>query len=500
MTATHPLGGDDLARRLAALEPVARRLDPESPDRAGLRDAVIRYGEEFLDALPTGPAYQTGDRGLPAAAWAPEEEPRDLAEALDLLRRSIDVPGINPASGRHLGYIPGGGLYASALADYLADVANRYAGVFFASPGAVRLENALIRWLAGVVGFPPSAGGNLTSGGSLANLMAIVTARDAAGLRSADIPGAVVYLSAHAHHCLQKALRIAGLGEVQRREIPVDQAYRIRPDALAQAIAEDRRAGHRPWLVIASAGTTDTGAIDPLDAIADVARDAGLWFHVDGAYGAFFALVPAMRERLRGMERADSLVLDPHKTLFLPYGSGVVLVRNPQHLAASHHYEANYMQDALRQAAELSPADLSVELTKPFRGLRLWLPLHLHGLAAFRAALEEKLLLARHAYRRLQEEGFAVGPEPDLSVVAFRWEPETGDADAFNRRLLDEVVADGRVFLSSTKLDGRFTLRLALVVFRTHRAEVDLAVEILAAAARRLARDAAHAAVTASTT
>lgn len=478
---------ETMLARLATLEAEARTLEPGSEERARLRAAVTAYADRFLDALSDSPAYVEGDQGAGVLGFLPREEPAAVEDLLALLGTSVDQPGINPASGRHLGYIPGGGIYTSALGDYLADVTNRYAGIFFASPGAVRMEHELLRWFAGVVGFPETSAGTLTSGGSIANLVAVVTAREAAGLRAEAISRSVVYRSVHAHHCLDKALRIAGLGEVVLRDLPVDGRYRIRPEAARDQIRADRAAGLVPWLLIASAGTTDAGSIDPLGPLADLAADEELWYHVDGAYGALFALTEQGRERLAGMARADSLVLDPHKTLFLPYGTGVVLIRDPEPLRRAHRYHANYMQDAARASDAWSPADLSPELTRPFRGLRLWLPLHLHGLAPFRAALEEKLLLAQYAHRRLAEEGFSVGPEPDLSVVTFRWEAPGGDdtrADRVNRRLLDRVLADGRVFLSSTLLDGRFTLRFAIVVHRTHRAEIDLAVAMVSEALR----------------
>jgi glutamate/tyrosine decarboxylase-like PLP-dependent enzyme len=233
--------------------------------------------------------------------------------------------------------------------------------------------------------------------------------------------------------------------------------------------------------------------VDPLEAIADVAKAHGLWHHVDGAYGAFFALTADGRAILSGMDRSDSLVMDPHKTLFLPYGSGVVLVRDRAHLLRAFTMEAAYMQDALAQRVELSPADLSPELTRPFRGLRLWLPLLLHGLAPFRAALEEKLHLARYFRTRVAELGFEVGPEPDLSVVIYRYVPEAmrkggvlPDPEALNRinrRILERIHQDGRVFISSTMLGGLFTLRFACVVHRTHLETVDRFLDLLAAAA-----------------
>ena len=304
----------------------------------------------------------------------------------------------------------------------------------------------LTRWMASVVGFPETAAGNLTSGGSIANLIGVVTAREALGIRARDIPTSAIYLTAHVHHSIDKAIRIAGLGECVIRHVPMDARHRMDADALNRAIIADRESGLRPFLVIASAGTTDVGAVDPLTSIADIAARHGLWCHVDGAYGAFFALCDEGRAALRGMDRADSLVMDPHKTLFLPYGSGAVLVKNPRSMQDAHFYTANYMQDAATARDEVSPADLSPELTKHFRGLRLWLPLKLFGVAPFRAALAEKMWLARYFRERLLERpGFAVGPEPDLSVVTFRYVPERGHADAFNRRLVQAIHDDGQI-------------------------------------------------------
>jgi len=222
--------------------------------------------------------------------------------------------------------------------------------------------------------------------------------------------------------------------------------------------------------------------------IGDIARNHGLWYHIDGAYGAFFMLCDEGRKILRGMGASDSIIMDPHKGLFLPYGSGALLVKDRQKLLDAHYYVANYMQDALINNEELSPADLSPELTKHFRGLRLWLPLKLVGLKPFRACLAEKLMLARYFHAQLQEiDGFEVGPYPDLSVVTYRYLPKRGDANAFNQRLIAEVHKDGRIFLSSTILDGKFTLRLAVLAFRSHLDTIDLTLEILRQKVRLLA-------------
>jgi glutamate/tyrosine decarboxylase-like PLP-dependent enzyme len=479
----------ELTESIVALETRARALEPGAEVRRALFHDVAAYAEEFLKKLPELPAYlDSADRGIGILETPIGEEPRPLSRLLEHLRRDVDRPGLNPASGGHLGYIPGGGLYASSLADYLAAVTNRYAGVFFASPGAVRMENMLLDWMSGLVGYPKeTAGGNLTSGGSIANLMGVVTARDSHGIRSRDVERSVIYLTEQAHHSVAKAIRLAGLSDAVERFVPMDERYRMRPEALERLIASDRAAGFRPFLVIASAGTTDTGIVDPIEDLAVICKKEDLWLHVDAAYGGFFVLCEPGRKALGRLDGSDSLVMDPHKTLFLPYGSGAVLVRDRTRLLESHHYAASYMQDTLRARDELSPADLSPELTKHFRGLRLWMPLLLHGLAPFRAALEEKMLLARYFHERLSERpGFEVGPYPELSVATFRYRPKSGDPDLFNQKLVEAIHRDGRVFLTSTILDGRFTLRCAVVSFRVHLETIDLALEILDREVRRL--------------
>ncbi len=474
---------DKLLERLRRLERAARPLEPGASRRRRLRDAVIASSERFLRRVETIKGFDDAEhRGVGLLDVPISEHGVAIEEAIRLVERDVVQPGAATATGRHLAYIPGGGIYHSALGDFLAAVSNKYSGIFFTGPGPVRMENQLIRWVADLVGYPAGAAGNLASGGSIANLTAIGAARQAHGLRAADFASSVVYLTTQAHHCIDKALRIAGMAESPIRRVAMDDGYRMQPEALAAAIAEDRAQGLRPWLIVGSAGTTDTGAVDPLDAIATVAQREGCWFHVDAAYGGFFLLTDHGRRLLRGIERSDSAVLDPHKGLFLPYGSGVLVVRDAGPLVASQHYMGSYMQDALRDPGELSPADTSPELSKHFRGLRMWLPLILLGTRPFTAALEEKLLLAKYFRREIGRAGFEVGPEPDLSIVTYRWSPPGESLDrvnALNQAIVDGARRDGRVFLSSTMLEGRFTLRMAALAFRTHRRTMDLAVEVL---------------------
>jgi glutamate/tyrosine decarboxylase-like PLP-dependent enzyme len=469
------------------LEQQSGLLEPNQLERELVRDKVIAYGENFLSKIDSLNAYnRTEDKGSHLLDSPIAETGIDINDAIELVRENVDRPGLNPASGGHLAYIPGGGIYYSSLGDYLAAVFNRYAGVFYASPGAVRMENMLLRWLCDIVGYGPSSHGNLTTSGSLANLIAVVVARDARGVKAADIPRSVIYLSKQTHHSVDKGIRVAGLGECPVRFIELDDRKKMRVDDLRAHIEADKAAGLRPFLIVSSAGTTDVGAIDPLPEIARLAAEHSLWHHVDAAYGGFFILTDEGREKLKGIELGDSVVIDPHKGLFLPYGLGVVLVKNVDDLKRSFSFQANYMQDAFSGIEELSPAELSPELTKHFRGLRLWLPLKLHGIAPFRACLDEKLALAKYFYEQVQQLGFESDIEPELSVVTYRWPAGKGGTDEFNRQILEGVVADGRVFISSTVLDGKYTLRFACLAFRTHLKTVDTLLTVLRSQVDRL--------------
>ena len=468
---------DQLRGEIAALRAQTRPLEPDSLQRRALGEQALDHALAFLDGIDAAPTLRPPEEAF-SQRLDPEftEGGRDPASVLDYVGACIENPGIAATSPRFMGYIPGGGLFHSALGDMLAAASNKYSGFAPAAPGAVRIENACTQWLAKVIGYPAESAGTLTSGGSIANLTAVVTAREA---RDPDGGGAV-YLTRFAHHCVDKALHIAGRRRAPRRVIATDDTYRMSVDALAQALEEDRANGIRPWLVVASAGTVDTGAIDPLLEIAELARRYGAWFHVDGAYGGLFTLCDEGREKLRGIEQADSVALDPHKTLFLPYGTGAVVVRDGRQLLDAFSASADYIQPFAETDVGPSPSDLSPELTRHFRAMRLWLPLQIAGVAAFRAAQAEKLALARYFHARLSEiDGFDPGPLPDLSVVAFRYLSKTGDVDDFNERLMRHVQQEGRVMLSGTRIDGSYRLRCAILCFRTHLEHVDECVDAL---------------------
>jgi glutamate/tyrosine decarboxylase-like PLP-dependent enzyme len=475
---------DALREELVALKGAMSPLEPDSEDRRSLGGQALDHALAYLDAIPDAPANNPWSEVF-AQRLDPEftAEGRAASGIFDYLAQCVERPGFATTSPRFMAYIPGGALFYSAIGDFLAAVSNKYSGFSSASPGAVRLENACVAWLAETIGFPKEAAGTLTSGGSIANLTAIVAARDALDEQG----GGAIYRTKFAHYCVDKALHIAGRGGAPRRVIPTDDQHRMSVEALDEAMSRDAAKGIRPWLVVASAGTVDTGAIDPLDEIADVCKRHGAWFHVDGAYGGLFSLCDEGKTKLGGIERADSVALDPHKTLFLPYGTGAVLVRDRRHLLASFSASADYIRPLGESEVGPSPADLSPELTRHFRALRLWLPLQLAGIDAFRAAQTEKLKLARYFHARLSEiDGFDPGPEPQLSVVAFRYIPKDGsDPNAFNEQLLRDLLDEGRIMFSGTRIDGTYLIRCAILSFRTHVEHVDEAVDALVHAVSR---------------
>lgn len=468
---------NNLKQQILNLQRVSSELEPSETLRNEYLNQVKSYTNLFLNNLEYENAF-TSDRENPKR-FVLNNQKKSIQDVLKIYAEEVASKGIKASSGAHLGYIPGGGLYTSALADYMVDVTNEYAGIYYASPGAVAIENQLIDWMKSIFGFPQTAIGNLTSGGSIATLIALTAARDKHGIKNHNIINSVIYVSKQVHHCINKALRIIGLEDVIIRHVELDANSRIISKDLNAKIETDKAQGLTPFLVIASSGTTDTGAVDPLQDIGEIAKAHKLWYHIDGAYGGFFILIKTKKELFKGIELADSLVIDPHKGLFLPYGIGAVLVKNKDAVYHSHRYKANYMQDANNDNLPISSADVSPELTKHFRGLRMWLPLQLHGIEPFVACLEEKILLTTYFRQGLSDIGFKLGPEPDLSVSYFWWPSKNMDENTFNERLMHAIHKDGEVFLSSTKIEGKFVIRMAILSFRTKLHTIDKAIAMI---------------------
>jgi aromatic-L-amino-acid decarboxylase len=464
-------------------------LEPTAEEMRSMGRRALEFLVEFIGELPNAAASDL-DGLLELAAGFRDPLPEQGRDFDDLLGRVAEgaAKGFNTTGPGYLAYIPGGGLFAAAVADFLACGVNRFVNVWNAAPAFAQIEATVIRWLCELFGLPEPAGGVLTSGGSMANFSAIVTARRTR--LPEDFLGGTLYVSDQVHASVTKSAILAGFPAANVREVRSDATLAIDVSALRAAIERDRAEGLQPFLVVGSAGTTNTGRVDPLEELASVAAEAGLWFHVDAAYGGFFVLTDRGRARFAGIERADSITLDPHKAMFLPYGTGCLLVRDRALLREAHSLHAAYLQDLAPEGEIPNFTDSSPELSRDFRGLRVWLPLQLHGAGAFRAALEEKLDLAEWLFRTLREaSGFDLPWEPDLTVVAFRYEPAAGDPEEFNRRLLERINASRRVFLSSTEIGGRFVIRACIVSHRTHRDRIEEAAEIIRSSARDLERE-----------
>ncbi len=359
---------------------------------------------------------------------------------------------------------------------------------------ATYVEHAVLNWLKQIMGFPADAGGILVSGGSVANLtgLAVMRAVKAVGnVREGGLPDEpapmVIYASEQGHSSLQKAVELLGFGSRYLRHIPVDEDYRMDTAALRQAIAEDRTAGLRPVAVAASAGTVNTGAIDPLDEIADICQSEDLWFHVDGAYGAVGILAQQTAGLYSGIERADSLALDPHKWMYVPIECGCTLVRDAQAMRDAFSLVPTYLRDD-----RVLPwfAEFGIQQTRNFRALKLWMTMQQIGIQGYSDLLSRDIALARFLQERIRQrddfELFAAGP---LSITCFRYHPPEADParlNDINQKLLERVQQEGQVYLTSTTLREQTVLRACIVNFRTAEADLEFLLDTLAAAGQKV--------------
>ncbi|MEE8193247.1 MAG: aminotransferase class I/II-fold pyridoxal phosphate-dependent enzyme [Gemmatimonadales bacterium] len=456
-------------------------LEPSADEMRRLVDAAMDRIVAHVQSLPNQPAHDLdGAEELARELAEPmPERGADFEELLDLLFERAVPKSFNTAAPSYLAYIPGGGLFHSAVAGFIADAVNRYTGVWLAAPALAQLESNVLRWFCDIVGYPADARGILASGGSLANFSAVVTARREK--LPDDFLKGTIYASDQVHHSVEKAALLAGFPPKSVRTIPSDERFRIRLDALERSIGEDCREGSIPFMVVVSAGTTNTGAVDDLEGAADLARRHGLWLHADAAYGGFFMLTERGRAVMRGLELADSVTLDPHKGLFVAYGSGALLVRDGAALLRAHALEAEYLPEMRDGAEFVDFCQLSPELSRPFRGLKVWLPFKLVGVQAFRDSLNEKLDLTIWATERLREiEGIRIVAEPQLSVVAFRLVKDGLDDEAtneLNRELLERINRRKRVYLTATTVRGEFLLRICVLSVRTHMDRMEMCIE-----------------------
>ncbi len=459
-------------------------LDLSPAQMQAMGEVVLSRVVAHLAALPDMPScgdFTDIEDFCRSMRESVSEHGAELQSLLDPLFDEWIPRSFNAASPGYLAYIPGGGIYPAALADFIANTTNRYTGIWQAAPALVQLEANALDWLRDWMQFPAQTRGLFTTGGSMAMFNAIACAREK--LLCNDIRSGTLYMSSQSHHCIAKAAKLAGIAHDRVRVIGVDGMFRLRVGELEQVIADDRAAGLKPFMVFSTAGTTNTGAIDPIDAIADVAAREQLWHHVDGAYGGFFHMVPELRPLLSGLPRADSLTLDPHKGMFLPYGTGALLVRDGEALRALHSSTAGYLPD--NQNEFYDPAQYGPELSRGFPGLRVWLTVKFFGAARYRAALAEKRELAAWAAEQVgQIPGIVMDAIPQLSLFAFHMEDAaltTRDAeDAATRALMQRVTARGRVMLTGATVGERFLGRVCALSFRTRRAEMEMCVQQLA--------------------
>jgi aromatic-L-amino-acid decarboxylase len=356
-------------------------------------------------------------------------------------------------------FIPGSGTWPGALGDLVASAANVYAGSWMESAGASQVELEVIGWFADWLGLPAEAGGVLVSGGSAANTTALACARER--IAGAMAPDLVAYLPDQSHSSLARAARVLGFGPAQLRVLPVDDEHRLRPRVLAGVMEADAAAGRRPLFVAASGGSTNTGSVDPLGELAAIAREHGAWFHVDAAYGGFAVLAERGRAQLAGIELADSVTLDPHKWLYQPYECGCLLVRDADALSSAFAITPDYLRDSEPgEEAEVNFADRGLQLTRTSRALKVWVSLRYFGLDAFRAAVERSLDLADLASRRVQESAvLELAAPPSLGIVCLRRRFDELE-DERNAGLVAALERSGAGLVSSTRLRGRYAIRL----------------------------------------
>ncbi len=409
------------------------------------------------------------------------ESPSPVLEVLDDARLALDetIAQVRP---RFFAFVASSGLEIGVLGDLLASCFDANLAVWAAA--ASEVEDQAVRWVAEFVGFPAAAGA-FTSGGTVSNMTALAAARERAvpGSRHAGFSRveATLYCSEEAHYSIERSAELLGIGSANVRALPIDGERRLVPEAVAEAIAADRAAGRVPVAVVATAGTTLTGAVDPIGALADVCAEAGVWLHIDGAYGLPAATTPSAGHLFTGLDRADSVTLDAHKWLYLPKACGVLLVRRRADLVEAFAHEEAYIP---HERSGRHMVDITLEYSRPFRALKLWLAFRAHGAQAFRDAVEENLRQARllHELVRAHADLEPLCGPPPLSIVPFRHVAAAGDLNAHNAALVRAIQDDGRVWVAPATVDGRVGLRPCFVNFRTTdddvRALVDVAVEL----------------------
>ncbi len=444
---------------------------------------VVDLLVEHFETLANKPVTRGGTpTELNAALREPiPEQGRPIEEVLARLDDEVFSRVMHVDHPRFFAFVPSPSNYVSAMAEALVAGFNVYAGSWIEGAGAAAVEVVTIDWLRTLCGLPESAGGLFVSGASMANITALAVARHVTLGGPSD--EAAVYCSDQTHSSIERGLRVLGFRPDQLRRLPADADCRLDMHELAATVESDRQAGRAPFCVVANAGTTNTGAVDPLRELAAFCRRERLWLHADGAYGAAAMLCPEGRARLEGLGEVDSLSLDPHKWMFQPYETGCLLVRDAGWLRQTFELVPEYLADAMGEADEVNFSFRGIQLTRSFRALKLWMSLQVFGRQAFAEAVERGLAMARHAetvIRRLPH--WEVVAPATLGVVAFRAVPDGStpeEQDAVNRSLVEAMMQDGFAMVSSTVLRGRVVLRMCPINPRTTEADVDETVRRL---------------------
>jgi glutamate/tyrosine decarboxylase-like PLP-dependent enzyme len=457
-----------------------------------LTDRVARLAAEYLETIDTRPISPAtnGDETLHLFRTAMPEDGMGVA-ALDGLPEVMRLSRVQ--NGRFFGYVLGSGEPVGAAADLLASVLNQNVTAWRSGPAAVTIEQTVVGWLAQAIGCPDFHG-HLTGGGSSANLMGLAMAREAkASANEKGIAsGGTIYASEEIHMSIPKSVALLGIGRDNLRLIPTDARFRMLPQELEARILWDKAAGKTPIAVVASAGTVNTGAVDPLPQCAEIARRHNAWFHIDGAYGALAAM--ADRKKFDGLELANSISLDPHKWLYQPLDCGCLLYRSPDAAQKTFAHSGEYARSLSTDPVEgFAFFEESLELSRRFRALKLWLSLRYHGVAAFRQSIAKDLAHASRLANAIEKE-----PELELlapvvlSAVCFRYRATVGlsedDLNSLNTALLKRIVARGRVYLSNAMIRDKFALRACIVNHRTKDADVDSVIPEVLAAGREVRR------------
>ncbi len=437
--------------------------------RLGYR--VVDLVVEHLATLSRQPVGQTAGRSaLEAALREPlPERGADPLAVLSELHGHLAGSTLHVNHPRFFAFIPSPGNFVSVMADTLAQGFNVFAGTWLAGSASAEIELITSEWLCGECGLPEGSGGLFVSGGSVANLTALGVARQRQ--LAGRLDDAVVYFSDQTHSSVDRALAVLGFGKSQMRRIPADEMLRLPLDPLRRAVAEDRRAGKKPFCVVANVGTTNTGAVDRLAELAAFCRAEDLWLHADGAYGAAAVLSPRARPLLAGLGDVDSLSLDPHKWLFQPFECGCVLLRDRHWLHDAYAVHPEYMKDTNRAAEEPNFCEYGIQLTRGARALKLWMSLKVFGAAAFREAITRGFELSDFAEAELRRQpGCRIVTPSQMAIVSFRYEKpglSNEQNDALNEGLVKKIMADGYAMLTSTVLRGRTVLRLCTINPRT---------------------------------